>query len=85
MVAAVWAFAVVDTIVPIDGHQRIIRDLAQRNIRLFSVGGYNCIHQSKRSDCSNHGGLITYVDNNYEVERINIKMTHRYGITYSSP
>ena len=40
---------------------------------LVAIDGYNCIHQSKRSDCSNHGGLITYVDNNYEVERINIK------------
>ena len=40
---------------------------------LVAIDGYNCIHQSKRSDCSNHGGLITYVDNNYEVERINIQ------------
>ena len=39
----------------------------------MAIDGYNCIHQSKRSDCSNHGGLITYVDNNYEVERIDIK------------
>ena len=40
---------------------------------LLATDGYNCIHQSKRSDCSNHGGLITYVDNSYGVERINIK------------
>ena len=39
----------------------------------MAIDGYNCIHQSKRSDCSNHGGLNTYVDNNYEVERIDIK------------
>ena len=52
---------------------------------LVAIDGYKCIHLSKRSDCSNHGGLITYVDNNYEIERINIKMTHRYGRTYSSP
>ena len=35
--------------------------------------GYNCIHQSKRAECSNHGGLITYVDNKYEVDRLDIK------------
>ena len=40
---------------------------------LVAIDGYSCIHQSKRSDCSNHGGLITYADNNYGVERINIK------------
>ena len=40
---------------------------------LMAIDGYNCIHQSKRSDCINHGGLITYFDNNYEVERINMK------------
>ena len=40
---------------------------------LVAIDGYICIHQSKLSDCSNHGGLKTYVDNNYEIERINIK------------
>ena len=40
---------------------------------LVAINGYNCIHQSKPSDCSNHGGLITYVDNNDEVEGIDIK------------
>ena len=29
---------------------------------LVAIDGYNCIHQSKRAECSNHGGLITYVD-----------------------
>ena len=51
---------------------------------LVAVDGYNCIHQSKRSDCSNRGGLITYIDNNYEVERIDTEMTLCFGRTYSS-
>ena len=51
---------------------------------LVTIDGYNCIHHSKRSDCRNHGGIITYVDNNYEVERITIKMIHCYGRTYST-
>ena len=40
---------------------------------LVAIDGYNCIHQSKRAECNNHGGLITYVDNKYEVDRLNIK------------
>ena len=52
---------------------------------LVAIDGYNCIHQSKRSECSNHGGLITYVDDRYEVDRLDIKMTHRFGRTYSCP
>ena len=40
---------------------------------LVAIDGYNCIHQSKRAECSNHGGLITYVDNKYEVDRLDIK------------
>ena len=39
---------------------------------LVAIDGYNCIHQSKRAECSNHGGLITYVDNKYEVDRLDI-------------
>ena len=40
---------------------------------LVAIDGHNCIHQSKCSECSNHVGLVIYVDNNYEVERIDIK------------
>ena len=42
-------------------------------IILVAIDGYNCIHQSKRAECNNHGGLITYVDNKYEVDRLDIK------------
>ena len=40
---------------------------------LVAIDSYNCIHQSKRAECSNHGGLIIYVDNKYEVDRLDIK------------
>ena len=31
------------------------------------ITGYNCFYQFKRRECSNHGCLITYVDNNFDV------------------
>ena len=40
---------------------------------LVAIDGYICIHQSKRAECSNHGGLIIYADNEYEVDRLDMK------------
>ena len=40
---------------------------------LVAIDGYKCIHQSKQAECSNHGGVITYVENKYEVDRLCIK------------
>ena len=37
-----------------------------------AIDGYKCIHQGKRAECSNHGGLITYVDENFDVSRLDI-------------
>ena len=31
----------------------------------FQIDGYNCFYRDKRPECSNHGGLITYVDDNF--------------------
>ena len=39
---------------------------------LVAIDGYSCIHQSKWAECSNHGGLVTYVDITYEVDRLDL-------------
>ena len=36
----------------------------------MAIDCYNCTHQSKRVECSNHGSLITYIENNYEVDLV---------------
>ena len=41
---------------------------------LMAIHGYNCIHLSQRAECSNHGGLITHVDNRYDL-RLNKRLS----------
>ena len=36
------------------------------DLSLIQIDGYNCFYRNKRLECNNHGGLITYVDDNFE-------------------
>ena len=44
------------------------RELAGQKVWLIlvQIDGYNCFYRDKRSASSNHDGLITYVDDNFE-------------------
>ena len=58
------------------------RDLESKNYDLpqFALHGYNCLSQGKT--CSNKGGLIIYVDNNYRSEvkmNLNMYAVHTLG------
>ena len=39
----------------------------------INIEGYNVFAEGKRSECSEHGGLITYIDENLEAYKMDIK------------
>ena len=43
------------------------------DLSLVQVDGNNCFYRDKRPECSNHGGLITYVDDNFEANDLCIR------------
>ena len=43
------------------------------NLSSVQIDGYNCFYRDKRPECSNHGGLITYVDDNFEANDLCIR------------
>ena len=45
----------------------------ESDLSLFQIAGYQCISQGKK--CSQHGGLITYIDENYLATVINVDNT----------
>ena len=52
------------------------------DLSLAQIDGYNCFYRDKRPECSNHGGLITYVDDNFEANDLLSDMSHRFGKIY---
>ena len=45
----------------------------------INIDGYNVFAEGKRSECSEHGGLITYINGNLEAYKKDIKMTFPVG------
>ena len=48
----------------------------------INIEGYNVFAEGKRSECSEHGGLITYIDENLKAYKIDIRMTLPVGKIY---
>ena len=48
----------------------------------INIEGYNVFAEGKRSECSEHGGLITYIDENLEAYKKDIKMSLPVGKMY---